>query len=442
MKQLQKLQLLTLILLGLLMSSCQDQENYSSEIDSSISKIDTSKLIDFKGLPVNNRFATPTKYLGIKHTEEVLKQIYNSSRLSLHSKNMTARTSNSELPSAELIVEATKKFLYLFPYENIEQELENEIEGLKRWQMIKQDFPTLTDIEIQENIDFIDEYYSQNLNYMVLNEIAVNGEALMRNSVARGSQSCVLKKIISIKWGLARATYAMFLASTRASVSANNYYPGHYGTYFGYAGGGGTDTRGDAYRHILWNALLADYYFTVSSKSKRLGFAKAVADSNEECNDSNPVDGEAMDYHNNIIGRKIWDDNTTYRTTIFGWIYGLNTPSTSEIKGYVRKAVNENSCFIVKVIQSQTFPNNLLTQNQTAAQIKSKIVTTGANTAVYFKGTIAPTRYIWVNVIVGYEYYDCDENNGDDGIQRRPIEKCRRPIYERQRKKIIPCYKL
>ena len=197
---------------------------------------------------------------------------------------------------------------------------------------------------------------------------------------------------------------------------------------------------------------MANYYFTVSEKVKRFNFAKAVADANEECNDSNPVDSEAMDYHNNAIGRKIWYDNTSYKKTWFGWIYGLNLPSTSRLKDLVREAVDERSCFIVKEVDD-VFPNELLTQNQTAQQIKAKILNTDENIVVYFKGTIVPTRYVWVNVFVGYEYYDCD-NNGDDilpivqqgeqiEIRKKPIEeKCRRPIYRRERKEIVACYKL
>jgi len=285
-------------------------------------------------------------------------------------------------------------------------QIKQEAQAEANWQMIKNDFPTLSETQIEENIDLIDDYYSQNLDYVVLEEIAKNKDALASkvatklnkisgnkdtraNKVAGGKEGCVYAKIISLKWGFARATYAMTLATTRASTSAGNYYPDSYGDYYGYAGGGGSNTRGDAYRHILWNALLADYYYTVSEKVKRVNFAKAVADSNEECNEENIEDSEAMDYHNNAIGRKIWYDNTSYRKTWFGWIYGLNTPSTSRIKDLVREAVDKKSCFIVKEKNSTNFPNRLLKDSQTAAQIKTKITETSPDTVVYFSGTIA-----------------------------------------------------
>ena len=428
MKKLQKMKLRTLILLGLLMYSCQNQDDFYSEIEQPVTEIDTSKLIDFKGLPVNHRFKTPVKDLEIKHTEENLKQMYRASKRAVAKrKGLASKTDNAELPNAAIIAEATQKVVDLFPYKKVEEELEEqnteeldsiqllEIERLKQikfekeaqehLEMIKQDFPTLTETEIEENIELIDEYYSQNLDYIVLDQIAENEEEYAGKFAAKNTYWCVYKKIVSIKWGFARATYAMFLAATRASTSAGNYYPDDYGSYYGYVGGGGTNTRGDAYRHILWNALLADYYFTVSSKNPRVAFAKAVADSNEECNNDNAVDSEAMDYHNNAIGRKIWYDNTRYRKTWFGWIYGLNTPSTSRIKNLVRKTVDEKSCFIVKESNPTDFPNNLLRQHQTAAQIKAKILTTDANTAVYFEGTISTsTAHLPVNK---YDYSNC-----------------------------------
>ena len=71
MRNLKKLKLMIIVLTGLLIYSCQDQDDYSPEIAESISEIDISKLIDFKGLPVNHRFITPIENLEIKHTENV-----------------------------------------------------------------------------------------------------------------------------------------------------------------------------------------------------------------------------------------------------------------------------------------------------------------------------------------------------------------------------------
>jgi hypothetical protein len=56
MKQLQKLKLLTLILVGLLMYSCQNEKDYLPEKQETV--IDTSNLVYFKGIPVSHRFKT------------------------------------------------------------------------------------------------------------------------------------------------------------------------------------------------------------------------------------------------------------------------------------------------------------------------------------------------------------------------------------------------
>jgi hypothetical protein len=56
MKQLQKLKLLTLILVGLLIYSCQNEEGYSLEKQETA--IDIANLVYFKGIPVNHRFKT------------------------------------------------------------------------------------------------------------------------------------------------------------------------------------------------------------------------------------------------------------------------------------------------------------------------------------------------------------------------------------------------
>lgn len=441
MKNVNKLRLIVLMTIGVLIYSCQNQDGFSPETVESVAEIDTSKLIDFKGLIVNHRFSTPLENLEITHTEEVLKQIYSISKQRATKNGITSRTNDSTLPSGQTVVEATQTVLDLFPYQEIPEDITQEkdsialeIEAQEHWDMIKQDFPTLTETEIEENIETIDEYYSQNLNYVVLNEIAENEDNYAGRIQSRNYDQyiCVYGKIISIEWGFARATYAMILSSTRASTSAGNYYPGSYGGYYGYVGGGGTNTRGDAYRHILWSALLADYYFTVSSKVKRINFAKAVGDANEECNTSGLVDSRAMDYHNNAIGRKIWNDNTYY-INFLGVAIGLNTPSTSRLKDLTRHAVNRNSCFVVKVQDNNVFPNELLTQTQTAPQIKAKIDATHPTRAVYFAGTIAPSWYEWEEVVTGYDYTPC--YNGD-------YTNCPTIVYENVQVERIPCYQL
>ena len=423
--------------------------DFTSEGTEPTSEIDTSKLIDFKGLPVNHRFSTPVEILEIKHTEEALKEMYSNLRLSgAKPRGVAYRVVNTELPSVELITEAAKKVLNQFPYDKILGDTAQEMGSITmeelavlKWEMIQKDFPTLNEIQITENLKLIDEYYEKNLNYVVLREISENEDALMltikNNYLTEGRSNCFWSRMkMTVYWIASpiRTAIAYGLASTEASDYAEDYYPTGNQTYY-YTGGGGANTRGDAYRHTIWNALLADYYFTFF-KFIRLDFAKSVADNNEACG-SNAEDSKEMDYHNNSIGRKIWDDNAWY-SKFLGIPYWLNTPSTSKIKNLVEEAVNEKSCFIVKK-KGNVFPNNELTQTQTISQIKAKIDYTDSNTIVYFEGTISPSSYGWRYVFSHWEYYDCSDQQPRS---TKPNKPCRRPVYVRQWGEIIPCYKL
>ena len=92
---------------------------------------------------------------------------------------------------------------YGFIPENVNQEIDSIAlvqKAEQNWEMIKADFPTLTEAEIEENIEVIDEYYEQNLDYVVLNEIAENEDdyadkvalkSLKNKTSQRFSWSCV-----------------------------------------------------------------------------------------------------------------------------------------------------------------------------------------------------------------------------------------------------------
>lgn len=57
MKNVNKLRLTVLMIIGILIYSCQNEDDFSSEMVKPVAEIDTSKLIDFKGLKVNHRFS-------------------------------------------------------------------------------------------------------------------------------------------------------------------------------------------------------------------------------------------------------------------------------------------------------------------------------------------------------------------------------------------------
>lgn len=76
MKNVNKLTLTVLMIIGVFFYSCQNQEDFSSEAEQPISQVDTSKLIDFKGLTVNHRFSTPVEDLKIEYTKNTYTKLY------------------------------------------------------------------------------------------------------------------------------------------------------------------------------------------------------------------------------------------------------------------------------------------------------------------------------------------------------------------------------
>lgn len=441
MKKLNKLTLAALTIFGVFFYSCQKQDDFSSEITESIKEVETSNLIDYKGLLVNHRFETPIEDLEIRHTQDFLKHKYKSLKDSAAKrKGVTPVIYKVKLPNYKMIAEATKIVIHEFPYKLIDNNINEEIDASTKlekvkqnWKMIKTDFPTLTEEKIENNIALIEEYYEKNLDYLVLKQIAENENSLAAkianktsNSItAEYSKSLCLANVFNLLllngkldyFNIPKAAFALTSVRSQPQIYAEEYYG---------ETNGGNNTRGDAYRHVIWNALLANSYFTINTKGPRIAFAKAVTETYESCTGGD-ADSKEMDYHNNAIGRKIWSNNTSYVKLLWKNI-GLNSPSTNEIKDLVRDAVNEKSCFIVKFKDENYFPNNQLLKDQTITEIKTKIDQTNANTIVYFNGTIAPSIY---------KYRSNKNNNDVYTVENKSVKS-----YKKERIEIIACYQL
>jgi hypothetical protein len=343
-KQTNKWQKIALLMLGFIIFSCQDDTNLDKA-----TVAETPFLINFKGLPVNHRFATPIEDLQTNHTEGNLKIMYNKAKNSLAKKNGSSyKTIEVALPSPEIIVAATNSVIDQFPYEN-----NNDENSSVNMTMIENDFPTLTSEEIANNIEIIDDYYSQNIDYVVLNEAAKLQSSTNKSSKTQKTASgfgdawCTLTKfqnpwniVVPIATGFifktgefsyVLAVYSLYVSQADATTFAEQ----EYGTT--------SDNKGDAYKHLMWSSLLAHNYFTVSSKSTRLRFSEAISYAYEDCS-INKADAREMDYHNNYIGRKLWDDNCGYRK-IFGRPVGLRRPDISTLKTKA-KALLEAGVFI------------------------------------------------------------------------------------------------
>lgn len=83
----------------------------------------------------------------------------------------------------KLLIAKKQDSIILTNYEATYKE-KKELEKQTKWQMIKDDFPTLSEKQIEENIELINEYYLRNLDYTILDEIVINGQEIA-NKVAQ-----------------------------------------------------------------------------------------------------------------------------------------------------------------------------------------------------------------------------------------------------------------
>jgi len=436
MKKIKHVLALAMILtVTMLLSNCQntDFEEIVQE-EQLLGKKKPDKFIYYRGLKVKKRFKASEKELKVKKDKKSLKALYNRLRKEARkgSKTQGKKSKMSyeiddepledvELPTPEMLVEAAKVVLNQFPYEEIENYAVIYRPGKEFLdeEMIRDDFSNLSDSEIEANEDIVNDYYSENLDYMVLDEIANNpgtynglGTNYQKNAKSNGEIAialCTINAASDDGYGYVRSAISYLLATDRADDSSTNYYA--------IRGVEPYNTRRDAYRHMLWNSLLAQYYFTISSKLPRLQFAEFVTNTREStlCNATqNPIDGRAMDYHNNYVGRKIWNDNTSYRT-IFGVTWGLNRSTTSHLKDLVRESVEWDGVFIVKkhpyYVESDP---NYYNFSYSTQQTQIEVLNISPNKPVYFEAPIAPARFI---ASIELETYDC-EDNGDDFIPK------------------------
>lgn len=395
---------LKLTMIGVfLLLACQNENQYLDLIKlNSIVSDDlknTSTKINYQGILINHRFETTVQDLEKVHTKNYLKEVYNKFRSEhYHTAASRSESEHIALPGPNALLEASKVVLVDFPYEKIENfnSLLLPEENYFNLDMVAADFDNFTVQDIHSNHLIIDQYYSQNLDYLVLKEIAQNpaiydhlDAELQRVSRSEWSTYwCTMELSLRNGYGLVRASIAYTLAGVRARTSSSNYY----------ADLNASDSRRDAYRHVLWNSLLANYYFTIVSKTMRLGFAELVTNARETtCGGPNEADAREMDYHNNFIGRDLWDQNTTYRT-LLGIRVGLRKPSTSDLKEIARYRVDKRSCFIVK-----EHPDDVVF-NYTVVETRHEILNMNATTIVYIRERIAPKLQ---RTQVSYDFSDC-----------------------------------
>jgi len=184
--------------------------------------------------------------------------------------------------------------------------------------VLKADFPTLIDQQLEENIEIIDQYYENNLRFDIIIDLAdtlnvnreteagrIIGNCIDDKSYFNGKATCTKE----IWFGLWNAQAVKDIKEARDK--AIQFEKDLYGDATGL-------TVGDAFRHSIWNTLIAKYYADRKKDvSKGVEMAKEFTDLHEECNKicgSNDWDIE-MDKHNNFVGRNYFSSTAFINTT-------------------------------------------------------------------------------------------------------------------------------
>jgi hypothetical protein len=264
------------LIVGLLgvISSCQKDE--TELIDNQVEK-DCSA--DFNGLKVNHNYNAPLEAL--YYEKEDLQTLYLSK---LGGGLKSANLEELEYPSLEEMAAVEDENLKQYP--DFDEMADEDIEWIKR------DFPTLTEQEIAENIEAISEYYIKNLQYDLIIDLTENRNSL-KSASYYGGTTCSKEF-----WFLVLKPKAA-IQIKKAREDAEKYTIELYGDNLG-------GDKSDAFRHIIWNTLIAKYYGgKKKSISKGVDMAKTFTDIHEDCNsgDGQEEYDQEMDYHNNWIGR-------------------------------------------------------------------------------------------------------------------------------------------
>ncbi len=154
--------------MSIVFKSCENPKENVFKESEVLTNIDPTELDDFKGLPVRHRFSTPLEFLEEKQDYASIKALYNMKLETAALRNGRVHNGAQELPSIEIIAGVVENVLSEFPYDDSENSDADDL----GFEMIVDDFPTLTHEEIEENMDLIDEYYTQNLDYLVFTQIA------------------------------------------------------------------------------------------------------------------------------------------------------------------------------------------------------------------------------------------------------------------------------
>lgn len=201
---------------------------------------------------------------------------------------------------------------------------------------INADFPGLTQDEIAENIDVIAQIYQDQVAALAVNSILDDSRimsAVSRNSYNDGitvfgqdltwAEVCVILRYPFSALGL-----------KKQSEKAFDLTAGYMGTR------SGVNNKVDAFRHAIWNVVMAKEGW--GKKSAKMAWARDFATAHEKGGNYRSKDSE-MDLHNNAVGLLYYDRHSsrTYRRFLWWqWECGVNEPSYEQVGNYLKNKAN------------------------------------------------------------------------------------------------------
>jgi hypothetical protein len=319
MKTKRVLKFLITASLAVLFFSCE-KEDYN---DSSNATDDSEKPESFKELGLEHNYSTPLEALDFEVTD----------LQSMYFKNGGLKSSSineEEYPTLEEMAAIVEENLSKYP--NV-----YEMDSLD-YLMVKANFPSLSDEQIEENLDLIDDYYTKNLQYDLIIGIIEQNETKKSSTLKSGSYP----------GGLYPREFWYLSTRPRATASVKDAKEDAWQWAIDYYGANKGQDTSDAYRHIAWNTMIAKNH---ANKKKDIGkgvkLAREFTNIHEEENrdvDGSPDYDCQMDYHNNWIGRDYFESIASIKKKKRKW-FGkkkyLDCPSNSTIKSTIKGKVDK-----------------------------------------------------------------------------------------------------
>lgn len=238
---------------------------------------------------------------------------------------------SDNIVSEEAIVGILENAVAEFDLPELLSPTENDFE------MINLDFPQLTKEEIMDNLDIISQIYQSEVAVSVLDDIIsvcdvtkTSGRSAGDYHVDIGDDTITLAEVAAC---LKHPFSACGLIKQKEKAfSLTEEYMG-YPTR--------VDEKSDAFRHAMWNIVMAKEAWGL--KNEKMAWARDFATAHEE---GVKYDGLAseMDLHNNRAGLRYYDGNSSKKYKKLFWIKiesGVNEPSYEEAAQSIkRKAIN------------------------------------------------------------------------------------------------------